>query len=208
MSKRSLIYGVGINDSDYPIEIREDLPTVNGKRKRRTLWHCPFFWCWRGMIQRCYSESLQVKRPTYKGCRVCDEWLTFSHFKAWMEKQGWEGNVLDKDILFPANKLYSPETCVFISPSLNSFLVEANSKRGDWPIGVNWNKKDQNFQVFCGNYLTGKRLYLGSFDCPNKAHAAWLSYKLLVAKDIAAGLSDIRVAKALIDRYENYNKEN
>jgi len=206
MSRRGLVYGVGINDADYPVDIREDLPKVDGKRKRRTVWMCPFFWTWRGMLARCYSENQQSKRPTYKGCTTYEPWHRFSTFKSWMEKQDWEGNVLDKDILFRGNKVYSPETCVFISPSLNSFLVEAGAVRGKWPIGVCWSKKDHKFRAACGNLFLGKRVHLGSFDCPQKAHQAWLVYKTNLARELAKEQSDPRVGKALIERYENYNE--
>ena len=76
------------------------------------------------MLQRCYSESHLVRQPTYKGCSVCEEWLTFSNFKSWMEQQDWEGKQLDKDLLVYKNKIYSPETCVFVSSVINSFFVE------------------------------------------------------------------------------------
>ncbi len=67
------------------------------------------------MLQRCYSESYLNKRPSYRGCSVCEEWKTFSNFMAWMKNKNMENLELEKDILVPGNKLYSPETCVFVS---------------------------------------------------------------------------------------------
>ena len=74
--------------------------------------------------------------PTYKGCSVSEEWLRFSNFKRWMEKQDWDGKQLDKDILFEGNKVYSAETCVFVTSVVNSFTSDSGAKRGEWLIGV------------------------------------------------------------------------
>lgn len=96
---RELVYGVGVDDLDYPK--KKLLP--NGKYS-----FCPYYQRWRGMIRRCYSKAQLGKNPNYEGCTVCDEWLTFSNFKSWMEKQDWEGKELDKDLLVRGNKVYSP----------------------------------------------------------------------------------------------------
>ena len=72
--------------------------------------------CWRDMLRRCYSAKYQEKQPTYKGCRVCDDWLYYSNFKNWYDKSYYEvenkTSQLDKDILIKGNKVYSPDTCV------------------------------------------------------------------------------------------------
>lgn len=39
-----------------------------------------------------------------------------------MIKQDWADKQLDKDLINPNNKLYSPETCFFISGTLNRML--------------------------------------------------------------------------------------
>lgn len=197
-----LIYGVGINDAGYVVQKWETLGYKDGKQKQKLLWVCPHYAVWRGMLQRCYSTKCQAKYPSYEGCFVCEEWLTFSTFKSWMETQDWEGKQLDKDILNLFNKLYSPKTCVFITAVLNSFVTESTSIRGDWPIGVSRN--NQRFRAHCSNPFTKKREYLGNFLCPEKAHQAWLTRKLELAKLLAAEQDDPRVAKALVERYENY----
>lgn len=112
---KRLVYGVGNNDADYVVEKREEIGYVGGKRRRKLMWVCPYYQTWKDMIKRCYSTKCQEKFPTYKGCSVSADWHTFSNFKAWMEKQNWEGKQLDKDILIEGNKVYSPETCVFVS---------------------------------------------------------------------------------------------
>lgn len=67
-----------------------------------------------------------------------------------------------------------------------------------------FSEKFQKFRAQCCNPLTKKAEYLGSFDSANEAHIAWLRRKLEFAKLLAAEQDDPRVAKALIERYENY----
>jgi len=204
LSTRKLVYGVGINDADYVVAKYETI-NVNGKRKRKLVWECPFYRSWKSMLQRCYSPKLQEKYPTYKGCSVSEEWLRFSNFKRWMEKQDWEYKQLDKDLLFECNKVYSEETCVFVTSMVNSFTTDSGASRGEWLIGVNWSKREGKFRSQCHNPLTKKREHLGYFTCEIEAHQAWLKCKLELAHLLAAEQTDERVAKALIDRYTNYS---
>ena len=85
---------------------------------------------WTSMLKRCYSDKCQKKQPTYKGCCVCEEWLNYSNFKKWFndnyyEIEGEQMN-LDKDILVKGNKIYSPETCVFVPKKINTLFVKSN----------------------------------------------------------------------------------
>lgn len=197
--KIKLRYGVGVNDADYVTEIRETVGYINGKRKTRVVWCCPFYRAWAHMLERCYSEK---QYPTYKGCSVIDQWLIFSTFKAWMEQQDWEGKELDKDLLIRGNKEYGPDSCVFVSAKVNTFVNENLAIRGNFPIGVSFNK--DAFQVRCWSVTTGKLEYLGRYKTPEEAHQTWLKFKLEQAYVLAAGQTDDRVANALIDRYENF----
>ena len=153
------------------------------------------------MLMRCYSGKYQESHPTYAGCTVSDEWHTFSNFKAWMEKQDFEGKQLDKDILFEGNKVYGAETCVFVTPSVNSFTTDSGSARGKWLIGVYWDKSAEKFKAQCRNPFTEKLEHLGRFTCEQQAHNAWLKRKLELAHELAAIQSDPRVAEALVERY-------
>ena len=51
MKPKKLIYGMGINDADYVVEIREQSGYVNGARKRRIAWTCPYYQTWRNMLK-------------------------------------------------------------------------------------------------------------------------------------------------------------
>ena len=203
MRIKKLVCGVGINDAGYVTQKFETIGYVNGKRKQKRVWICPFYQTWANMIMRCYSTKYQEQRPTYKGCSVSKEWLTFSNFRTWMMIQDWQDNQLDKDILFEGNKVYSPETCVFVTPMVNTFTIDSGSARGEWLIGANWNKRGK-FQSICCNPFTKKKEHLGRFDSEQEAHEAWLKRKLELAYELAAIQEDPRVAEALIDRYSNY----
>ena len=199
-----LVYGVGINDADYVTEKKETIGYVGGKRRQKLVWICPYYSAWASMLQRCYSSKFQERQPTYKGCSVSEEWLIFSVFKNWMETQNWEGKQLDKDLLFEGNKVYSPETCVFVTKAVNNFTVDSGASRGEWLIGVYWHKQAGKFRSMCCNPFTKKQEHLGLFTSELEAHQAWRKRKLELAYELADIQTDGRVAKALIDRYESY----
>lgn len=204
LSELRLVYGVGVNDADYVTQKFETIGYVDGKQKRKLVWFCPYYRVWHDMLRRCYSAKLQEKYTTYKGCNVSEEWLTFSNFRAWMEGQDFDDKQLDKDILIEGNKVYSEDTCVFVSSRVNLFTTDRGNDRGEWLIGVYWNKRVGKFQSNCSNPFTKKRENLGLFGCEIEAHQAWLKRKLELAHLLAAEQTDSRVAKALIERYTNY----
>ena len=208
MSGKKFIYGVGINNADYAIKKYEELPRINGKQNQKLVWICPFYDKWKGMLKRCYSENYKDKRPTYEGCSVCDEWLTFSKFKSWMETQDWEDKQLDKDLLVYQNKAYSPETCCFLSSQLNQFLVKNGSRRGEYPIGVCYLiKRKQMVKEHINPYQShisyrGKSFSLGMFNNDFEAHRAWQKAKAALAFDLSLEQTDERVKQGLIRVYE------
>ena len=203
MKKEKLVQDVGINDADYIVAIKETIGYENGKQKQKLVWICPFYKKWESMLKRCYSTKYQENYPTYEGCSVCEDWLVFSNFKHWMENQDWEGKELDKDLLIMGNKVYSPQVCVFVDQKINSFIIEPRASRGEYMIGVYWHKEKKRFRAQCRDG-SGKNKHLGYFDTELEAHKAWLAFKLEQAKILAAEQTDPRVAKALIERYENY----
>ena len=205
-TRRGKIHGVGTNDADYLVKVMETIKGLDGKQKKVTVWSCPFYNRWSDMIRRCYSEKYQMHQPTYKECTVCEEWKSFSKFKLWMEQQDWQEKELDKDLLCPGNKVYSPEACVFISSRVNTFMTERAAARGEWPIGVYWRSDREKFQAQCSNPFSGKYEYLGLYTLPELAHSAWLAKKAEHAHALAAVETDARVADSLTDRYINYHK--
>lgn len=196
--RNKLVYGVGVNDASYVTEKREK---INGKKV--LLWRCPFYRTWESMLNRCYSETIHQKHPTYKDCSVCDNWLIFSNFKAWMEQQDWKGKQLDKDLLVQGNKVYSPHTCIFVDRKINLFVIDGGASRGDYMIGVCWDKSSNKFRVRCNNPFTGEGEYLGLFINELEAHLTWKSRKHELACQLADSeyCNDPRLAEALKTRY-------
>lgn len=195
MRKLKLVYGVGVNDSPTPISIRlSDSYT----------WKCPFYQRWTDVLRRCYSQKHLEKYPTYVGCTVATEWHLFSTFKAWMKEQEWEGKEIDKDILFHKNKVYGPNTCVFIPNALNLFLLDHAAGRGEFPIGVNFDKNTGKFRSQCKNPFTKKTENLGLYTDPETAHKVWCVRKHELACEYADLQDDQRIAESLRNRYLIY----
>lgn len=99
------VYGVGfVGKGEYKLR-------VDGKATKE-------YTCWKGMLERCYSEKKRERSPTYIGCSVCKEWHNFQVFAKYYEDNYKEGYHLDKDLLFKDNKIYSSETCVFCTSTI------------------------------------------------------------------------------------------
>lgn len=192
--REKLIYGVGINDAIYPVTKSK---RVDGKVIR--IWSCPFYDKWKNMLARCYSSRSKVNRPTYENCIVCDEWLLFSNFRAWMEQQDWKDKQLDKDLLTYKNQIYSPETCSFVSRDINQFLVKSNKSRGILPIGVS-KRSVKTLTSPYRAYISNRDEFisLGDYDNPHSAHRAWQLAKINQAKELAYQQTDDQVVQGLL----------
>lgn len=185
ISLRTLVQGIGLNDAPYKVQI-----TVNN-----TNYTCPYYTKWSKMLGRCYSKAQNITKPSYKDCTVCEEWLTFSNFKSWMENQDWEGKELDKDILEPFNTVYSPNTCIFVDKTINNLLNKYKKKMGKYPMGITVDKRGGNFKVMC-NYF-GKRKYLGTYLTLEKASEVYRSFRSKYIKEVACQQGDKRVREGL-----------
>ena len=143
---------------------------------------------WYSMLQRCYDPKYHEKEPTYVGCSVCDEWLNFQNFAQWYEENyynipGQRMN-LDKDILVKGNKVYSPETCVFVPQNLNKLFIKRDSMRGNCPVGVTYIKQHKKYQAAC-SIGTGKPKYLGYYNTPESAFNAYKEFKEAYIRKVA-----------------------
>jgi hypothetical protein len=185
--RNKLTHGVGINDSDYNIN-----PTVNGKQVP-----CKYHQTWRSMLNRCYNFKYQAKRPTYIGCTVTKEWLTFSNFKAWMETQDFEDKQLDKDILVQGNKIYSPDTCIFVTDTINKLFIKRDASRGEYKLGVCFKKENGKYQAACN--VNGKSKFLGYYLTEEEAYQAYKIFKQAHIRSIALEQTDERLKQAMLN---------
>jgi len=184
LNKRSLIYGVGINDADYMV-----LHHRGGKKNL-----CQYYKIWICMLTRCYSEKYQYRQPTYKGCYVCKDWLTFTVFKRWMQSYDWKGKFLDKDIINPGNKVYSSENCAFVSREINNLLTDSAGARGDHPIGVNFRRNRFESRIS----IDGRRFHLGTFKNAKDASDKYITAKVADVISKADEQIDSRLRDGLI----------
>ncbi len=196
LRQRKLVYGKGINDADYITKYTND----SGKRMV-----CPFYRKWKNMLERAYCSSYHAKHPTYISCSVSPEWLTFSNFKAWMVQQPWQGNELDKDLLVNGNKVYGPETCIFVSKAVNQLFTDSGAARGELPIGVDYRKPNNKYRARCA--VRGKRQHIGSYQTPEEASRAYNSFKRQMIIIVAREQTDIRIKDALLARLLDYNEQ-
>ena len=196
-----LVCGVGVNDLGYRVQVWEELPKNGGKRILKSVFKCRYYAAWTSMLTRCYSKKFLESNQSYIGTSVCSEWLSATAFKKWMEKQDWSGKCLDKDIIVPKSKLYSPDTCAFVLKATNSFVTASDAIRGEYPIGVDLLKPTGKYRALCQNLFTGKREYLGLFSTPEEAHEAWRKHKHELAQLVSVTESDPRIVEALKKRY-------
>lgn len=140
---------------------------------------------WHDMLNRCYNAKFHERQPQYKECTVCEEWLNYSNFKVWYEQNKIAGMALDldKDILFKGNKVYSPETCCFVPHALNTLFLNNKADRGDYPIGVFYEKDKKRFRAAMS--FMGEQIKLGTFDTAEAAFARYKKYKEDFIKDMA-----------------------
>lgn len=95
----------------------------------------PYYILWRNMISRCYKGD---NLAYYNKVDVCDRWKTFEYFYEDIQKvEGWDKEkfekgaiVLDKDIKqrFYEKKIYSNDTCLWVTTSQNASIQDAQQK--------------------------------------------------------------------------------
>ena len=178
------------NDAGYPVTKR-----IDGKQRIV----CLFYKRWMGMITRAYSPEFHKLNPVYVGCSVCDEWLTFSNFRRWMEAQSWKGMELDKDIISPGNKVYGPDLCCFVDKATNNLFTDNKARRGKYPVGVSFYKKRKLFQAQCKDGA-GKAVRIGLYATSEEARSAYILFKARVIRSVACRQEDNRVKVALFKR--------
>lgn len=199
-NSNKLVRGIGIKGDKYS--------SWDGKEilKEYSLWN--------DMLFRC-TQKYRDKFPTYSGCLVSDNFKSYTFFYEWCHRQiGFqkkdENNrswCLDKDLLVKGNKVYSEDTCIFIPNRINTLIVKCDSSRGEFPVGVYWDKRLKKFISQC-NSGTGRQECLGYFNTPQEAFQAYKTFKESLIKDVANEYKeqlDSRVYEALMNYEVNEN---
>lgn len=168
--------------------------------------HTTHYSHWLAMLNRCYSKKLHILSPTYITCSVCEEWLNFQSFAKWFDENYYEIEneimCLDKDILSKGNKIYSPNTCIFVPKSINGLFVKNDVRRGKYPIGI---YEDRGYlRVSCRDFNNNK-IQLGTYPL-NKEKEAFSIYKNFKEKTIkyAADLYKDKIPNKLYEAMYKY----
>lgn len=167
-SKR--VHGVGINNSRHIVSIKD-----NGREYKHRAYEA-----WVGILRRCYSGNLHLKRPTYSSCEISEEWYLFSSFHSWWKENNVDGWHIDKDLMNPCSNVYSKENCIYIPASLNSFTTAHDGRRGLYPIGCSYHPSTGKFRAIIADGK-GKSISLGLYFSPIDAHKAWYQKKIELA---------------------------
>ena len=156
------------------------------------------------MLARCYDPKYTQKHPTYKQCEVCEEWHNFQNFAQWFENNYYEIDKqvmnLDKDILIKENKIYSPETCVFVPQNINKLFTKRDNNRGNFPVGVSYNKSSKKYKSYCNT--DKKQNFLGYYTTPEEAFQAYKQFKENYIKQVADEYKDLIPEKLYNAMYE------
>lgn len=194
-------YGVGyLGEGDYKA-------SENGK-------HTKCYKTWYDMLRRCYDEKYHERQPTYIDCEVDEEWLCYTNFGDWFKENYYEIEgqkmCLDKDILHKSNKIYSPDTCVFVPQNINKLFTKNDNNRGEYPIGVYYDKATGKFKTYCNIYdfkeNKTKRKHLGYYNTPEDAFKSYKQFKERYIKEVAEYYKNL-ISKKLYDALCNYKVE-
>ena len=140
---------------------------------------------WFAMFQRCYGENYHA-REAYKDVDVCDRWHNFQFFchdikqldgyEKWLNNRGEYH--LDKDLI-GSNKIYSKETCVFLSRAKNIGLSNKKSKiTGKIYQGIrlsdSYHEYFTNQCEFAKKYNLSNTAICGCINNRIKIHKGWV----------------------------------
>lgn len=174
---------------------------------------------WSRMISRCYDPN-ELRKPSgyqYRDTTVHEDWLNLQNFIEWSKDKIGMGVVeestckvfhLDKDILNPKNKVYSPDNCVFVPNAINSFFKVIDNSLGYYGASeIDVTNKSPNAKIGyttrSTNPVTNERVYGGFFPTPKLAEDKFFEMKNEYAKLLADkwdGKVDPRVINILRTR--------
>ena len=166
---------------------------IKKKKLSSTYWN---------MRARCYSEDYQKRNPKYVGCTVCPEWMDNKQtFYDWMKENYYtvddDQMDLDKDILVKGNKIYSPDTCIFVPHVINSYFENLTRK----PVYLSTIGKYR-----MDIWIENRNISLGYFDSEEEAKMEFIKHKeaAILAK---ADMYKNKIPKELYDAMINWKIE-
>lgn len=132
-NSRKLVYNVGENDFLGPISHK-------GVKLKS-------YKTWLNMLSRVYGNNNELTTRNYCDVTVCSDWLKFSNFKEFFDKNYIEGYELDKDLISKDNKTYGPDFCCFVPRRINLLIIKSDNTRGKYPVGIHIRKDTGKYVV-------------------------------------------------------------
>lgn len=129
---------------------------------------------WWNMLKRALCPKFKEKHPTYKSCTIDTEWLNFQNFCGWFYDNYFEGASLDKDIKVIGNKMYSKDTCLFVTKEDNSLQVSGSRDKRYYlvsPKGVIYEFSNQ--RAFAREHELSQSGVNNLINNKQKTHKGW-----------------------------------
>lgn len=158
----------------------------------------PEYQLWIGMMTRVYNKGELVKHPTYEAVTVCDDWLNYQVFAEWcqtqtgfkVEESSGRRMALDKDLLVPNNKVYSPDTCCFLPNQINVAMKgRQRDKQTELPSGVYWHNASNGYAVSINK--DSKQYHLGCFKDVESARKVFRTAKKEYLEELSHRYKDV-----------------
>lgn len=165
-----IIYGVGTNNVPYG--------TGYLAKTKEGITREYDHWC--RMLQRSYDPKWFEKHPTYEKCEVKEVWWDYQAFASYYHNCEYKpiNSDLDKDLLVFRNKVYGPDTCVFLPEQVNKGIVI----RGRVSV---WHSRDEKYETYCNGVYIGR-----SYD-PLHYADTWLKNKQTHIQSLAENYKNI-----------------
>ena len=149
--------------------------------------HLYYYRVWQSMFDRCYSG----KDKNYKNVKVCEEWYNYQDFAKWFHKTfpSHIKNVkfhLDKDLLQQGieNKIYSPQTCVWLPRRVNSFLQVKNTNTKTGITGIQLLHSNKYLATSTLFENQSKSFRIGIYENLDEAIKAYKEFKLKQEEEV------------------------
>lgn len=152
--KRGLTHSCGCHNIDLVRERIKKGLWVKKSNIKHGLTNHPLYWIWNGIKDRCRNPNNRAYRLYGgDGVDICKEWESdVVAFYNWAINNGWkQGLEIDKDIK-GNGKLYSPETCCFVTEKEN-----CNKRRSS--KYVTWNGQTKTAAQWADEYGVSQQLF-------------------------------------------------
>lgn len=154
---------------------------------------------WKCMISRCYEPGRKEYKTYFRDCEVCLEWLNFQNFAKWYCIHKYPVNErlhVDKDILYPGNKIYSPDNCLLVPQRINMLFLNKPNKRG-LPNGITKMRHGYSAkynQIELGTFCTLEDAFFHyAKEKERKIREVTNEYKNIIPEEVYQALFEYRV---------------